>query len=421
MRKHLLVSFFFLVTSAAAQAPDLSQTELIRQLVQKVEQLEKRLSELEAGRSSSAAPALAAATTTIPATPPVSVATAAADHDHAPTGEPSTTYPALRLSGFTDINFTSSDQRGGRSGFNEGQFILHLSASLAPRVVYFGEVSGTARADAGTGSPPATGFNVEMERSIIRFEQSDHLKLSFGRYHTPISYWNTQFHHGYWLQTTAGRPEAVQFGSNFIPVHFVGALAEGSFAASGLNLNYNLGIGNGRGSVLSRAGDFGDVNNNKAWLATVFIKPDRLYGLQLGGSVYRDKINAIGRPETREWIHSAHVVWSKENPEFIAEFFNINHRQPGSALSVNSQSMYAQVAYRLPRADNWKPYYRYEYTHIPLSDSIFRGLVSNLSGSTFGARYDISSFAATKFEYRRQARPGIPNINLFWTQVSFTF
>ena len=82
MRKHLLVSFFFLVTSAAAQAPDLSQTELIRQLVQKVEQLEKRLSELEAGRSSSAAPALAAATTTTPATAPVSVATAAADHDH---------------------------------------------------------------------------------------------------------------------------------------------------------------------------------------------------------------------------------------------------------------------------------------------------------------------------------------------------
>ena len=419
MRKTLLIPFFFLVTAATAQTPDLSQTELIRQLVRKVEQLEKRLSELEAGRSVPAAPVLAAAVT--PPAAPEPAVTATAQHDHAPAVEPSASYPFVRFSGFTDINFTSSDQRGGRAGFNEGQFILHLSAALTPRVVYFGEVSVAARADAGTGTPPATGFNVEMERSIIRFEQSDHLKLSFGRYHTPISYWNTQFHHGFWLQTTAGRPEAVQFGSNFIPVHFVGALAEGSFAASGLNLNYNLGVGNGRGSVLSRAGDFGDVNNNKAWLATVFVKPDRLYGLQLGGSAYRDKINAIGRPETREWIHSAHVVWSKEKPEFIAEFFNVNHRQPGAGVSVNSQAMYAQVAYRLPRADQWKPYYRYEYTHIPLADSIFRGIVSNLSGSTFGTRYDISDFAAAKFEYRRQVRPGIPNINLFWAQMSFTF
>ena len=262
---------------------------------------------------------------------------------------------------------------------------------------------------------------MEVERSIIRYDQSDHLKMSFGRYHTPISYWNTQFHHGSWLQTTASRPEMVQFGGNFIPVHFIGALAEGSFSAGGLNLNYNVGLGNGRSSVLTRDGDFGDVNNHKAWLTNVFIRPDRLFGFQIGGSVYRDKIDATGRPETREWIQSAHVVWARENPEIIAEFFNINHKQPGANTAVNSQAWYAQFAYRLPFAERWKPYYRFEYTHVPLADTVFRGLNLSFAGSTLGMRYDISSFAAFKLEYRNQNRPGLPRINAAWAQTSFTF
>src|SRR2546425_487175 len=153
-----------------------------------------------------------------------------------------------------------------------------------------------------TGSPPATGFNAEVERAIIRFDHSDKLKVSFGRYHTPINWWNTAFHHGQWLQTTISRPEMVQFGGRFIPVHFVGALVEGGVPAGGWNLNYQAGVGNGRGSVISRSGDFGDNNNNRAWLVNVFTKPDVAFGLQVGGSVYFDRITSAGRPEFSERI-----------------------------------------------------------------------------------------------------------------------
>jgi len=349
-------------------------------------------------------------------------AVVAAGHDHGAPIEPPTSYPSLKISGFSDIDFSASDQKGTRSGFNEGQFILHLSSALSSKVNYFGEISMTARTDAGTGTPQATGFNVEVERSIIRFDQSDKLKLSFGRYHTPVSYWNTEFHHGSWLQTTAARPEMIQFGGSFIPVHFVGALAEGALPAGGLNLNYNAGLGNGRSSVISRSGDFGDINNNRAWLTTLFIKPDRLYGLQFGGSVYRDKISATGKPETREWIESAHVVWKKVNPEFISEFFNVNHQSVGSTATFNSQAWYAQVAYRLPFSERlWKPYYRFEYIHFPATDPIFRGVILDLAASIVGVRYDASSFAAFKFEYRNLRRPGLPRINAAFMQTSFTF
>jgi hypothetical protein len=158
----------------------------------------------------------------------------------------------LKVAGFSDVNFAATNQPGAHSGFNEGQFILHMTSALSSRVAFFGELSLTARSDAGTGSPAAAGFNAELERGIIRFDQSDQLKVSFGRYHTPVNYWNNTFHHGSWLQTSISRPEMTQFGGAFIPVHFVGALAEGVLPAGGLNINYNFGLGNGRGSVISR-------------------------------------------------------------------------------------------------------------------------------------------------------------------------
>jgi hypothetical protein len=391
-----------------------SQADLIQALLARIDKLEKRVAELETKNGLAAEPKPVAEA-------PVVHDTATLGHDHeAPRAGPYTS-PSLRLAGFSDFNFAATDQHGAKSGFNEGQFILHLSSALSSKVSYFGELSFTARTDAGMGSPPAPGFNIEVERSIIRFDQSDKLKISFGRYHTPINYWNTQYHHGSWLQTSESRPEMIQFGGSFLPVHFIGALAEGALPAGGLNLNYNAGVGNGRGAVISRGGDFGDINNNRAWLATLFIKPDKLYGLQAGGSAYRDEIT-LGATSYREWITSGHLVWARENPEVIAEVANVRHEGIGPIGGLsNSIAYYVQAAYRLPWWERlWKPYYRFEYIHIPKSDTVFR-LVPSLDESIVGMRYDISSFAAIKLEYRNIARPGQPRVNGAFAQTDFTF
>ena len=417
---------------AAAQSTDAATRELIQTLLNRIDTLEKRVTELETRGGKAPPPSPA------PALPTAEAAMAAihAEHEQAAAAmneasQPN--YPSLKISGFSDLDFSALDTHTPvagfsqqtllrpQSGFQEGQFILHFSSALAPKVSFFGELSMTARADAGQGNPAAPGFNLEVERAIIRFDQSDYLKLSFGRYHTPINYWNTAYHHGSWLQTTISRPEMTQFGGSFIPVHFVGALAEGAVPAGGLNLNYNLGVGNGRSSVISRAGDFGDINNNRALLANAFIRPNGLYALQVGGSVYRDEINPLIGPPSREWIESAHIVLHKETPELIAEFANVNHRAIGSSFTSNSQAWYVLTAYRLPWNQRaFKPYYRFEYLHVPRSDAIFRA-VPTFNASTVGLRYDLTSFAAFKFEYRRYNRRGFPDINGAFSQVSFTF
>jgi hypothetical protein len=394
------------------QTSSSNQADLIQALLARIDRLEKRVAELETKTG------VPAELKPVAESPVVHDVTA---HDHDARQPELSSSPSLRLAGFSDLNFAATDQHGAKSGFTEGQFILHLSSALNSRVSYFGELSLTARTDAGMGSPPAPGFNFEVERSIIRFDQSDKLKISFGRYHTPINYWNTEYHHGSWLQTSESRPEMVQFGGSFLPVHFIGGLVEGVLPAGGLNLNYNAGIGNGRGAVISRGGDFGDINNNRAWLVNLFVKPDRLYGLQAGGSAYRDEIT-LGANNYREWITSGHIVWARENPEVIAEIANVHHEgiTPVAGIS-NSIAYYVQGAYRLPWLERlWKPYYRFEYIHIPKSDTVFR-LVPSLAESIAGVRYDISPFAAIKLEYRSIGRPGQPRINAAFAQTSFTF
>jgi hypothetical protein len=222
----------------------------------------------------------------------------------------------------------------------------------------------------------------------------------------------------------------IRFGGTFEPVHFLGAQSEGNIPSGPLNLGYNVGIGNGRGSILSRAGDNGDVNNNRAWLVNVYSRPTKFEKLQVGGSYYHDEIslttNGVVLPEgasSKEWIAAGHLVWTGETPEFLAEFANVRHRSNLTGHSFDSQGGYAQIAYRLPFwQKRWKPYYRYDYIQVPSGEPFFF-TVENVRGSTLGMRYDISDFAAFKAEYRngRAALGSRDRVNGLVLQTAFTF
>jgi hypothetical protein len=434
----ILLSFLAAGTAWGRGSPADDQAEQVRALLERVAQLEKRVAELEAKEGASPARLLTASdkTTVQKSDPPSAPASAAQTHDHmgqeqSVAQQAEIHYPSLQIRGFADMDFSATDEKGAKSGFNLGQLDLHLASPLSRKISYFGEITLNAH---------PTDYTIEVERSIIRYDYNDYFKLSFGRYHTPIGYWNTAFHHGAWLQTTIDRPEIVKFGGTFIPVHFVGFLAEGNIPSGGAGLSYNFGVGNGRGEVISRPGDAGDNNNNRAWVANVFARPPKLYGLQFGASVYRDKISCQNNPivpvvpgcrltngnDYREWITSAHVVWTRGAPEFLAEVANVNHRQVLTDRATNSQGLYAQLAYRLPWFENTlKPYYRFEYIHRPPSEAVLANL--DLVESIFGLRYDISNYAAFKSEYRHASRNVLqtPTFNgtvqgLF-LQTSFTF
>jgi len=413
-----------LVAQSAPQSPEPGPPST-QALLDRIQQLEKRISDLEDHeRKEAAAQTGTSNSQAVTESSPAQVSampTQAPHPEHAGSAtevrEAAIHYPSLQIRGFGEVDFSATDQKGSVSGFNLGQFVLHFASPLSEKVSFFGEVSFTAQ--------PNT-YELNLERTIIRYDYNDYFKLSFGKYHTPISYWNTAFHHGAWLQTTISRPQMVKIGGTDLPIHFVGLQAEGNIPSGRLGLGYNLGVGNGRSSNFAKAGDSGDVNNNRAWLANVYARPAGLYGLQFGGSFYRDKLTPQTGINFDEWIASANLVWDKQRPELLAEYANVHHRDLQTSRTFNTTNYYVQLAYRLPWQENkWKPYYRFEYIHRPNLEPVwdFTGTaaVTDLVGSLVGVRYDITNYAAFKGEYRNFRQAGEPRVNGAFFQTAFTF
>jgi hypothetical protein len=133
-------------------------------------------------------------------------------------------------------------------------------------------------------------------------------------------------------------------------------------------------------------------------------------------------VSTPGRPEFNERILAGHAVWQREDPELIAEVAQVRHTQVGGTIEGSNVAYYFQAAYRLPAAARlWKPYFRFEHIGIDAGDPVFAG-VPRLDGSTFGVRYDISSYAAIKTEARIRRRDSSqPRANGWFAQVAFTF
>ena len=309
---------------------------------------------------------------------------------------------------FGDVVYVAREQATS-DGFVVGQLVGHGNARMSERVSMFGEVSATAHPD---------GYTLELERAIVRYDFADGFKLSVGRYHTPASYWNTAYHHGLWLQTSVARPELIKVGGQYIPVHFVGAMAEGQLRAGPATFSYELGVGNGRGSIITRAGDAGDVNRSRASLAALRVRPfDN--GLQLGGSVYFDRV-ATSVEAFDERISSVHVVWDRGAPELIAEYAQVRHDPRAGGAALTSSGWYAHAGWRLPGAlDRFKPYARFERLDVDALDTTFASDVPDYRAAIGGLRYDFDPMATLKAEYRRERWRGGEFVNGLYLQVAF--
>lgn len=323
-------------------------------------------------------------------------------------------YPTLKILGFGNFDFYDRDNADGtsESGFREGQFVLHFASRLSERFSFFGEISLTARSDE---------FSTEVERAFVKLDQSDHLSMAFGRFHTALSWWNMAYHHGAWLQTTIDRPFPIRFGSQFIPIHFVGVVADGAIPSGAAGLGYVAGVGNGRGDNIGRGGDAGDVNNSRALLAKILARPDRPYGLEVGASYYVDEITQEMAEDFDETVLSGYVVYDRESPQIIAEYFKLQRTGITTGERYDSDAYYVQVAYRIHQ---WKgramPYARYERTDVADDEPVFTVDVDRKEALA-GVRFDVSAYVAVKAEYRRTKIGTAPYGNGFYAQIAYAF
>ena len=118
-----------------------------------------------------------------------------------------------------------------------------------------------------------------LERIRVRYEFDRDNAISFGKMHTPVNYWNDNFHHGRYFFPTINRPAS--FG-RFIPVHEIGIRLSGqSPMVDGVGYDLVVGSGQSAGNDIFADG-IQSYTASFSWLPTT--------GSKSVFSYYRDTI-----------------------------------------------------------------------------------------------------------------------------------
>lgn len=417
------------------------ESELIQQLLKRVEQLEATVKELKNPQIQQIAAASVAASTALTVTHPVyeeaslstkgensaSAPVAVAPDQEGHTMDAPGFGPALKIRGFLDFNFGLGDIANplisplgapGHTTFQAGEFDLFITSKLSNTIDFLSEFV--------VGADATNQFGIDIERYELQYKPNDYFQIAAGRFHTAIGYYNTAFHHGTWFQKATGRPFLFLFedSGGILPVHTVGVTTTGLVPGTGkLNLHWIAEVGNGRRSNPNEqpVQNFLSDKDHKAFNLAFYAKPDWIPGVQFGASYYRDRL--VPTPgglltHVNQSISSAHAVYTSNNWEFFNEGILMRNQAEGQNRALNTPGFYSQLARRL--AKNYWPYFRYQYINVPKNDLV-NPAVGRQNGPSAGIRWDFTNYAALKLQYNRLYQRGVETKNGLDTQLAFTF
>jgi hypothetical protein len=170
--------------------------------------------------------------------------------------------------GFTSIaaaqhegHDTQSDDESQQAGHNPHDLLLFPSARYAqrsgldssvledkeatPSIDFF--YSHSAERFRILGEYLLTDDEHDLERFQVGWQLSESTRVWFGRFHQSASQWNTEHHHGQFLQTAIERPAIEEFEDEggVVPSHTTGVLLErqqGVGSKAGLDLSISAGL-----------------------------------------------------------------------------------------------------------------------------------------------------------------------------------
>src|SRR6266436_4133004 len=376
MRYTRTATFLLFVASLShAQDAAPSEREIIQQLVQQVKTLEEKVTALEsqqrAGGPSNAD------TTPQPASTPTSQAL---DNNAQPASVLQELHElhGIQWRGFGELDYKVLNQRtpelgtygfvpGSHGNFYTGDFDLLLTAQINDKASVLSEIA--------FGEGEAQTFSVDLERVLFNYDYNDHLRMSFGRYHTGIGYYNRAFHSGTWLQTTADRPLVMEFADD---------------EENGNHINVGL-----------------------------FARPESILGLQIGGSIYHDRIKDLSHGSDAslgQTIVNGHIVYIRHGIEFLNEGFLIRHAYQQSSTVYNMPAFYSQISKQFHRV---RPFFRYQYINANQGGFLEEFLLRH--GPSFGVRFDFNDCIAFKTQLDHTMRKGHPDLNGLHLQLAYTF
>jgi hypothetical protein len=278
----------------------------------------------------------------------------------------------------------------------------------------------------------------ELERLEFGWRILPGKTLWVGRFHNALSFWNTQMHHGDFLQSSLSRPTVANYEDEHgpLPAHITGVLLESSRTAGESEINYMAGMGIGP-TFDSTLQPFDLLNpDHPGDLAASFrlgFHPEAGNPNQFGAAIgyamipFRnpqiDPVSNAVVDHVRQTVISTFLNLESNKYHLMGELFYFDDLVSGSGNSngYSSISMYLQPEYKLGEGGRTIVYGRIESTPNAARDG-YLSLLPEFSPhqGVVGIRYDLTPTQAIKFEVGRTTRQDnlrFNSISAQWSMV----
>ncbi len=259
----------------------------------------------------------------------------------------------------------------------------------------------------------------DLERFQAGYELVPNAVVWLGRYHQPGSAWNTEHHHGRYLQTSITRPsiELWEDEAGIVPQHVSGVLLDTRPSlgdAGGLQVSLGSGLGPRIQEGQLDAFDLLDPHESSrriSWTGRVGWLPDDAGASAVGLLFARHRIpvldgsivNLPTATEVRQEVYGAYTNWTQDPWHVLGAIYDVRFalRGAGVARSERFIAGYLQVARQLPRG---------VLVYGRIEDSSHAGRSLYLSGNfgdfevrraLAGVRWDVRPRHALTFEAGR--------------------
>ena len=270
----------------------------------------------------------------------------------------------------------------------------------------------------------------DVERLQVGWRFSPNVSLWLGRYHNPIGYWNVEHHHGHFMETSAERPQIIEFEDEGgpLPIHLVGGLLTGRHAIGDGSLHYDFGVAAG---PRVQDGTFEPINvvdhpqlTKLALVVRAAYRPDATQDDQYGVSLARTNIPIQGSEyqEMQQDLAILYVGREFDRARVFGELFRVSQRLlegPGPAWP-SYWAGYVQGEYKIVPG-TWTAFARYEAISSRLTEDYINQFPKlSKQREIAGVRWDFYPNLALKLEYVRDVSPAritTNGIELQWSAM----
>jgi len=253
---------------------------------------------------------------------------------------------------------------------------------------------------------------IDVERLQLGWLTGSETTVWFGRHHSPLGYWNTQFHHGVFMQTAITRPAISTFEdhSGVLPVHVTGLFAEGQHTINDAAVPYSFSMGLGP-NLSAEEGEEGlepldllHIYRGEHKLVTTFrlgYRPDTTAATEAGIFINHGLIpsNLTSAHEIRQNIGGVYANWEQGGVRLIGEIYAVHNTLKGADTTSTGGFISGDLQAEYTLVVDWTLYGRMENAFGDDNDPYLANFPDFMRQRNLaGARVELDEHQALKIE-----------------------